>query len=319
MPYQYRSQKMGTHISLLLLEQNDLLAHRIFLLLDKIESLFTINRTQSDVIAINQAAGVAPIQVNRWVFEVIDYAKQASVLPESRFNLAIGPLVKLWRIGFADHCIPDPEHIKQALVLTDPCQVKLESDKSTVFLMRKGMALDLGAIAKGYAADLVAALLQQFGVENAVINLGGQIRAIGTLSQNANRKWQIGIQKPFSKPGTLLGKLNVANRSVVTSGIYERFFMSENQHYHHILDPSTGYPLNNDLESVTVMCDSSTTGEIYSTYLFGLGLQKGLAYLNKCAHIEALFVTRDKRIICSHRDRIEFTQSDNTYRFVQVD
>lgn len=311
--YIYRAQLMGTTVILTLFESNRSVATAVFSSLTKLESLLTVNGLNSEVMAINQAAGLHPVTVSPLVFELINYAKQASLLPRSVFNLAIGPLVKLWRIGFKGQTVPKDTKIQECLRITDPNFVELNPEMSTVYLKKKNMALDLGAIAKGYAADIVNVVLDENGVSDAMIDLGGNVLAKGQSFTNEDNCWHVGLQKPFAERGELLGMIKIVNKSIVTSGIYERFFMHRGKRYHHIFDPRTGYPLDNDLESVSIISEASLTGDVYSTIIYGLGLMQGLEYLSHQQMLIALFVTKDKRIICSDKLHFDFVKLDAAY------
>jgi len=186
------------------------------------------------------------------------------------------------------------------------------ADRS-VFLQQPGMEIDLGAIAKGYIADRVQAFLRQQGVQQALINLGGNVQTLGSPPHEP-QGWGIGLKKPFGRDDELLGVLQVQGKSVVTSGIYERYFELDGRCWHHIFDPQTGYPLDNELLSVTVISDRSIDGDIYTTLLFGMGVEQGLAYLADQPDIDAVFVTRDRQIICSSPQHFHFQQLDVDWR-----
>ncbi|MFB0974747.1 MAG: FAD:protein FMN transferase, partial [Tolumonas sp.] len=193
--------------------------------------------------------------------------------------------------------------------------VMLDPQACSVFLTQTGMEIDLGAIAKGYIADRVRDLLQQMGIQHALINLGGNVLTVGA-PQYGEAAWGIGLQKPFATPDALIGVIEVAGKSVVTSGVYERYFEQDGKLYHHILDPKTGYPLDNELLSVTVISDYSIDGDIYTTLLYGMGTEKALRYLTTVPHIEAIFVTRTGQVIVSSQRQFRFTLQDNNYHLV---
>ena len=309
--YAYSAVLMGSPILLKLFEHNEGLASRVFRLIKQQENIFTVNRHDSDVMAINHAAGSHAVVVSAPVFDLIRCAKAVSQLPESSFNFTIGPLVKRWKIGFSGHSVPDASDLQALLALTDPDDVILDEPSRSVFLQKAGMEIDLGAIAKGYIADVVRDYLHQEKVTDALINLGGNVQTLGAGAEGA---WAIGLKKPFSTPDALIGVINVKGKSVVTSGIYERYFESEGQRYHHILDPKTGYPLDNELLSVTVISDDSIDGDIYTTLLYGMGVEKSLACLKNIPQIEAIFVTKDQQVIFSSQRQFTFTLLDNSFR-----
>lgn len=310
--YAYSAVLMGSPILLKLFEHDEALAARVFRLIKQYEILLTVNRPQSEVMSINHAAGSHPVKVSQPVFDLIACAHAASLLPDSLFNVTIGPLVKRWKIGFSGDSIPPADEIKALLLLTDPRQLLLDREACTVFLQQSGMEIDLGAIAKGYIADRVRDYLQREGVTQALINLGGNIQTLGSLPERAG--WDIGLKKPFASQEALTGVINVRGKSVVTSGIYERYFELNGQRYHHILDPHTGYPLDNELLSVTVISEDSIDGDIFTTLLYGMGVKKGLAYLRTLPELEAIFVTKARQVICSSQRLSSFTLLDNDFQ-----
>jgi FAD:protein FMN transferase len=311
--YTYRSQLMGTTISLKLFVDHKLAAQAVFNLIKQLEDIFTVNRQHSQIMTINHAAGQHPVAVDGLVFDLIYQAKQASLLPNSCFNLAIGPLVKLWKIGFNGYSVPNAADIQQKLALTDPRLVELNTTDRTVFLKKAGMALDLGAIAKGYIADLVKVMLEGYGISQAMINLGGNVLTIGD-SPVTDHHWRIGLKKPFATDDNLLGIIKVRNKSVVTSGIYERYFIQDQQLYHHIIHPQTGYPLDNELQSLTIISPTSLAGDIYSTAIFGMGIKAAITHLRQLSSIAAIFVTKDQKIILHTKQQYDFELLDNQYQ-----
>lgn len=311
--YVYSAVLMGSPILLKLFEHNESLASRVFRLIKQQENIFTVNRPDSDVMAINHAAGSHAVTVSPPVFSLIRCAKAVSELPDSSFNFTIGPLVKRWKIGFNGHSVPDHADLRALLTLTNPHDVILDENTRSVFLQKAGMEIDLGAIAKGYIADVVRDFLHQENVKNALINLGGNVQTLGAGGEGA---WAIGLKKPFSDSDALIGVINVNGKSVVTSGIYERYFECDGRRYHHILDPKTGYPLDNELLSVTVISDDSLDGDIYTTLLYGMGVEKSLTYLQHFPAIEAIFVTQDQQVIFSSQRQFTFTLLDNRFRTV---
>lgn len=312
--YAYSAVLMGSPILLKLFEDNQTLAGQVFRLIKQQENLFTVNRAASEVMAINHAAGRHPVVVSQPVFDLITCAHAVSLLPDSLFNLAIGPLVKCWKIGFQGHSVPSEAELQARMALTHPQDVILDAASRSVMLARPGMEIDLGAIAKGYIADVVQAFLRQQRVSSALINLGGNVQTVGAPPGEAG--WAIGLKKPFGEENELIGVISVNNRSVVTSGIYERYFELDGVCYHHILDPRSGYPLDNELLSVTVISDRSLDGDIYTTLLYGLGVREGIACLADKPNIEAIFVTRDRQVICSSQRHFSFQLLDSDYRLI---
>ena len=314
--YTYSQQLMGTTVSLKLFVENLTAVSAVFNAIEQLEARLTVNRYHSEVMSINHAAGKQPVAVSKLVFDLISQAKAASLLPESKFNLAIGPLVKLWKIGFNGRSIPEKDEIARRLTLTNPNHIDLNRTNQTVYLAKAGMEIDLGAIAKGYIADIIKLLLAQYNIFQAIINCGGNVLTIGYSPITADKQWHIGLKRPFAEANNLLGIIHVEDKSVVTSGIYERYFIFNDQLYHHILDPHTGYPLNNELHSVTIISDNSLTGDIYSTIFYGLGIRQGLSELKKKQNIGVIFVTRDKKIIIQSNQHFTFELTADDYQLI---
>lgn len=308
--YSYTATLMGSPILLKLFSSNEALASRVFRLIKQYEDLLTVNRAPSQVMDINHAAGKHAVSVSRPVYELIRVAKAASMLDNSAFNLAIGPLVKRWKIGFKGDSVPPADEIAALLAITNPADVLLDDNASSVFLTQPGMEIDLGAIAKGYIADRVRDYLRKEGETLGLINLGGNIQTLGAPEGG----WSLGIKKPFGSADELVGSLVVENKSVVTSGTYERFFEHDGKRYHHILNPRTGYPLDNELDSVTIISTNSIDGDIWTTLVYGMGVEKGCAALRARPDIEAIFVTKSNEVVLSSMQHFRFRLLDNRYR-----
>ena len=274
------------------------LLDNVFELLTIYNQRFSANDANSELMQINYAAGKHPVPVNPELFELIQIGKEQSLLPASHLNIAIGPLVQAWRIGFDDARIPNNAEVAHALSLTDPQLIELDPLNHTVFLAKKGMKLDLGCLAKGYIADKIAEYLKSQHVTSALINLGGNIKTLGT-NVLTGRPWRIGIQDPQQPRGTNLAVLPVCNQSVVTSGTYERKLQVNGQTYHHIIDRDTGYPIETQIASITIISDNSLDGEIWTTRLYGEKPHQLLARVEQEKHIEALIVTTDNRVYYS--------------------
>ena len=298
---------MGATITISLLPpSNDAQAERtaeqllddVFELLNIYNQRFSANDANSELMQVNHAAGKHPVSIDPELFELIQIGKEQSLLPASHLNIAIGPLVQTWRIGFADARIPNNAEVAHALSLTDPQLIKLDPLNCTVFLAKEGMKLDLGCLAKGYVADKIAEYLKTRHVTSALINLGGNIKTIGT-NVLAGKPWRIGIQDPQQLRGTNLAVLPICNQSVVTSGTYERKLQVNEQTYHHILDRDTGYPVDTQLASITIISDNSLDGEIWTTRLYGEKPNQLLARVEQEKDIEALIVTDDNRVFYS--------------------
>ncbi|KHN92257.1 thiamine biosynthesis protein ApbE [Pectobacterium actinidiae] len=311
--YVYSVHLMGSPILLKLFVHDETAVRQVFQRIKQLEDLLTVNRAQSEVMSINHAAGNDYVSVSPVVFALIKRAKAVSLIENSAFNVAIGPVVKLWKIGFSGSTVPDQASIQRALALTHPERIILREQGHAVMLESAEMEIDLGAIAKGYIADIVRDVLHQHAIQDALINLGGNVLAIGSALTDEQGLWSVGLQKPFAERDSLLGIIKMKNKSVVTSGIYERFFTVDDHIYHHILDPRTGYPLDNELHSVTVISNDSLDGDIYTTLLYGMGVNAGIYFLQNRPDIEAIFVTKNREIILSSQRHYSFELLDKDY------
>ena len=287
---------MGTTITVSILHpQADKLLTRCFELLRSYEHRFSANDASSELMEVNHQAGISAVQVHPDLFELISLGTRHSQAKNSHLNIAIGPLVQTWRIGFSDARRPSQEEIDQSLNKIDPKQIQLDTEKQAVFLKRPGMKIDLGALAKGYSADLIATFLKSQGVEDALIDLGGNILTVG---QNPMKKqpWRIGIQNPVEPRGHHILALSIENKSVVTSGIYERHLEVDGQSFHHIFDSTTGYPVETELASISIISDRSVDGEIWTTRLFGESPTSILNIVESLPGIDTLLVSQSGKI-----------------------
>ena len=218
------------------------------------------------------------------------------------FNALIGPVVKLWHIGFKGAHVPKDSEIKERMLLTDPFKVVLDDQNQTVFLKMKGMELDLGGIAKGWIADRIRDLWLAYGVEAGIINLGGNILLVGDSPKRANGQWVIGIQDPKEPRGDNITSVMVAQCSAVTSGTYERYLVVDGHKYHHLIDPRTGYPVETDLAGVTTFTKTSVDAEIECKRLFFAG-HPMKNWRDDPDRIGAIFVYNDEHVEYDNFDK----------------
>ncbi|VKN61157.1 thiamine biosynthesis lipoprotein [Streptococcus pneumoniae] len=291
---------MGTTITISLVdEQADIFLQKSFDLLKELEYRFNANSQESELMEINYQAGIAPVTVHPDLFELISLGLEHSLALSSHLNISIGPLIQTWRIVFSDAKVAQPQEIESVLPLINPHNIELDSSTSTVFLKQKGMKIDLGCLAKGYSADKVAQFLRKEGVTSALINLGGNILTIGKNQARGDNPWQIGIQDPANPRGNHLMTIPVVNKSVVTSGIYERHLTVDGQDYHHIFDSQTGYPVETELASLTIISDKSVDGEIWTTRLFGERPASILWQVESLEGIEIILIDKEGHLSCS--------------------
>ena len=276
----------------------------------EIDSLMSYSGAESEVARINRNAGEGSVSVSPSTLEVITRGLYFSELGEGRFDITIGPLVELWGIGKdSPGRVPSAEEIQDAISRVNFRQLNIEGE--SVSLEKTGMAVDLGGIAKGYAADEIVRILRDAGVKHALINLGGNVYAHGKKPDGS--LWRIGVQNPDSNRGSYLGVLTVADRAVVTSGPYERFFTVDGKRYHHILDTETGFPVENGVGSVTIVAENSMDADALSTLIFVLGVERGLELVESLDGIEALLAGDGKKLFASSGMESIFRLTDDEF------
>ncbi len=218
----------------------------------------------------------------------LEYSK----ISKGAFDITVAPVSSLWDFTSGAKKIPAKTEIEEALPLVNYKNVELSDAR--IRFEKQGMGLDLGAIAKGYIADKMKEFLISKGVKSAIIDLGGNVLCVGKRPDN--KPFRIGIQRPFAGRSETVATVEIEDKSVVSSGIYERYFEKNGTLYHHILNPKTGYPYENDLVSVTIISDKSVDGDGLSTSCFALGLEEGMALVESLDGIHAVFITADGKL-----------------------
>lgn len=292
---------MGTRIDIQIeSKQADQLIQEVIELLHLYNKRFSANDESSELAVVNQNAGVKKVIVHPELFELITIGKKHSLDDPSNLNIAIGPLVQTWRIGFSDAKKPDDQTIQDKLSYCHPENIILNTDKKSVFLSKTGMKIDLGALAKGYIADRIIDFLKANGATSALINLGGNVLVFGPNPKRDNHIWNVGIQNPYKERGNNLAILPILNQSVVTSGVYERQLKTtDGKTYHHIFNTKTGYPIETKMMSLTIVAKLSCDCEIWTSRLFGLDIHLALKTINATPGIEGIIVTQALDIIIS--------------------
>jgi thiamine biosynthesis lipoprotein len=294
---------------------SDAIYTEIFARLKTLESILSANRDGTNLMDINASAGITPVKAEPETMAILSEALLFSAETDGLFDPAIGPLVKAWNIGTDYAAVPTDEKRVKAMGLVDYKKVVLDKSAGTVFLRDKEMRLDLGAIAKGYAADEIVKIISKHGIKRAIIDLGGNIYAYG--EKKPGTAWTIGIRDPETERGDSILSLQVSNESVVTSGIYERFFEANGKKYHHILNPRTGFPEDNELMSVSIVATNSMLADALSTSTFLLGTEKGLALIEQTNGTEAIFINKNHEIRTSKGLKGKLKLLDAKYKLVE--
>ena len=244
--------------------------------LDRLGRLLNFYSGDSEVSMINRYAGTEPVKVSKETLEVIDKALSISRSTDGAFDITIGAIVKLW--DFEKQILPDDKSIKEKLKLVGYKNVIVDKARSTVFLQKKGMQIDLGGIEKGYATDRAVNVLKQNGITAGIIAVGGEVKPFGIKPDG--KPWRVGIKNPSQKgkEDEVFAIVNLTGKAISTSGGYEKFFVKDGKWYHHILNPATGYPAY-ECQSVSVIANDAPDG--FPTGIFVLGPQKGMQALKR--------------------------------------
>lgn len=261
-----------------------------FAICNDYEKVFSRTLETSELYKLNHSADLVN-EVSPELAEIINKGLEYSAMSEGAFDISIAPVSQLWDFTADNPAAPADAEIASMLPYVGYRNFSIEG--TTVTKTTVEDELDLGGIAKGYIADRIKDYLLENGVNEAVISLGGNILCVGDKN---GELYNIGVQAPFEDHNVTLASMKIADKSIVTSGIYERYFTQDGKLYHHILDPKTGYPYQNDLTSVTIISDKSVDGDALSTTCFALGYEKGMSYINSHDDLDAIFVTSDGEI-----------------------
>lgn len=282
--------------------------------LNEIDDKMSVFKESSEVSIINSKAGISSCAISEDTYFVIKRAVAYSKLSNGAFDPTIRPVVDLWGINTEHARIPKVHEIKNDMRLIDYRDIISNDKYKSIKLRNENQSMDLGAIAKGFAADEVKKILIANNIKNAIIDLGGNIYALGNKPDGT--LWNIGIQDPIKECGEYIGIVSVQNKSVVTSGNYERYFMKEGKRYHHIINPATGAPSENGIISATVISEYSIDGDALTTCVYVMGIEKGLQLIESIKDAEAIFITKDKKVYATTgiRDTFKLTNEEYTYK-----
>ena len=262
-----------------------------------IEKKMDVHTKSSEISKINERAGKESFFVSDDTFFVIKKGIYHSEKSKGKFDITVGPIVNLWGIGTDRARIPSTDEINQVLSLVDYKQVELNEENNCVILKKPGMLMDLGGIAKGYAADEAIRVFKEHGIKSGIVDLGGNIYVLG--KKPVGNPWKIGLQDPFKSRGNIFATVEVNDKTLVTSGPYERYMDKNGERYHHIMDTGTGFPVENKLAGVTIIADCSIDADALSTAVFAMGLKDGWDFINALSDIDAVFVTVDHEVYVS--------------------
>lgn len=260
----------------------------------------SIYDSTSEISSLNHMAGSSSLSISSEIYDLIRRSIAYSKLTNGAFDITALPLKKIWQTA---EQIPTEAQIHHAKKLVNYRNIVFSDNK--IMLKYSGMGVDLGGIAKGFAVDKVVELLKIRGIVSGVINFGGSVFVLG-------EERSVGIQTPFGKKGTYIGTIRVKNKAVVTSGAYENYRVINGTAYQHILDPHTGYPVNNELLAVTLIGAKAEELDALATGVCVMGIQKGYDLLKK-RQIDAIFIKKDRSVLLTEGIKESFSFKEATY------
>lgn len=285
----------------------------------EIESVLSLHLSQSEIAAINENAGVQPVEVSQRTFDLLQRAKELSEQSDGAFDITIAPVVELWGITSDHPHVPTDEELAQAMALMGLEDLVLDEEACTAYLTRPGMAIDLGGIAKGWTADQLREYARELGAERGYVSLGGNLMIIGERPDGDPFKF--GLRDPQGDASTYLGTVTLEDGcTMATTGGYERYFEEDGIRYHHVLDPRTGYPADSDILSVAVISKDGTLADYLSTTLFVQGLEAAKAAAGS-EDYALVMVDQENNVWISGslRGNFEPHETDADYTYIYID
>lgn len=258
----------------------------------RIEHLISSSKPVSETSEINANAGIKAVKISVELFDLTERSIKVSVLTNGAFDISFASINHIWIFDGREMKMPDSALVRGSISAINFNNIILDREKLTVFLKEKGMKIGLGALGKGYAANRAKLIMQEYDIENGLINAGGDLIAWG--NQESGDPWTIGIADP-TKEKEFIAWLNVSNMSVVTSGNYEKFVIIDGKRYGHIINPKTGFPVEG-IQSVTLLSPDAELSDALSTSVFVLGVEKGLELVNKLKNVECIIVDKKNKL-----------------------
>ena len=283
--------------------------------INRLEQLLSRTRENSQVSLLNSHAGDGtPVELSGELCDLLALSKEYTAQTQGTFDITVAPLMDAWGFTSDSYRVPSQAELDALLPLADSQNLLVDPQADTAQLLQGGMAIDLGGIAKGYAAGQCVDLLRSYGVESALLQLGGNITAMGTRYDG--KPWQVAVRDP-QRGDAYVCVLPLQDVTASTSGGYERYFEADGVIYHHILDPDTGYPARSGLLSVTVISQDAPRNDALSTALFVMGEQAALDFWRTDGGFEAVLVCDDGRVLVTEglEDGLDFRGEENGYTY----
>jgi len=294
--YEYSKEDFDKNSALILDELE--IYHRLFDIYYEYEGINNLK-------TVNDNAGIAPVKVDKKIIDLLLFAKEIYELTDKNVNVCMGSVLSLWHDyrdrGLADPknaSLPSMEELRERAEHTDMEKLIIDTEESTVFLTDSEMSLDVGAIAKGYAVERIAEMMEEKKISGYALNVGGNVRTVGT--KDGGEKWSVGVQNPdLTSDKAYIVNLALEDLSLVTSGTYQRYYTVEGKQYHHIIDPDTLFPGDN-FASVSILCKNSGMADALSTALFNMSEKDGRALLKSLDGVEAAWIYPDGKYSCTN-------------------
>lgn len=269
---------------------------------NKLDSILSTGKSTSEISKLNKnKKQVVSADTMSLIKESVKISKETN----SAFNPTIYPLIELWGFTTKNYYVPKDNEIKPLLNHMDIDNIKIDESKNEVSFKDNKMKIDLGAIAKGYTSSKIIDIFKENNIKSGMVTLGGNVQVLGKKPDGS--LWKVGIQNPISED-EYLGVLQTSDKAVITSGGYERNFTKNGKTYHHILDPSNGYPANNGLTSVTIISSDGTLADALSTSLFVMGKDKAIDFYKKSNYnFDFILYTSDNKLIISEGIKDKFS------------
>lgn len=289
-------QLMGSRFEIIAVHENENIRHKAInhaiSEIQRTEALISSWKNDSETSLINQNSGVKPVKISEELFNLIERSRKVSELTNGAFDISFASIDPVWIFDGREVNTPDSANVQASVTKINYQNIILDRPHLTVFLKKQGMKIGFGAIGKGYAANRAMNKMKELGIENGMVNAGGDLIAWGR--DESGSSWKIGIADP-SKQKDYIAWLNLSNMSVVTSGNYEKFVVIDGKKYGHIIDPKTGFPVQG-IQSVTVVSPDAELSDALSTSVFVLGVNDGLALINRLKNVECLIVDDDNKM-----------------------
>jgi thiamine biosynthesis lipoprotein len=262
----------------------------------RLESVLSEWKPDTEISHVNAAAGVAPVKVSPELIETLQVALDVGAMTEGGFDITFLPIGRLWKLKDPAPKLPDPAELAKAIALVDYRKVKLDRAAGTAFIEKRGMAIGLGGIGQGIAVDRCSAILHRRGFDDFIVDGSGDLYVSG---RKGTQGWMVGVAHPRIH-GYQFARLSLTNRAITTAGDYERYAIIDGKHYHHIIDPKTGYPVEHTV-SVTALASTTVLADALDTGLFVMGADRGLPLIEARADLDALFVSADGTVRMTSR------------------